>query len=366
MTATIVLAGGGTGGHVFPLLAVAGALHELEPELRLVFVGTERGIEKEAVPARGYELELMRVLPMRGSGAFGAVRGAASAVASLSAARALLARHQPKAVFSTGGYVAGPISLAARMLRIPVALCEPNSVMGLANRLIAPLVQRGYVHFTETLRHFPSGVGKELGVPLRAGFSPKPFVRSKGPLSVLVLGGSQGAKTLNERVPEALALLSTPLRVVHQVGKSAEASVRERYARLGVSGVQVVPFIDDMPRALQEAELVIGRSGAGAVAEICAVGRPSVLIPYPFAAGDHQLKNAESLAREGAALCVPAALASPERIAREVRWLLEDGRLERMAERARLRGRPHAARWIAEDFLALAGLSNDDSLGRVA
>ena len=360
MTNTLLFAGGGTGGHVYPMIAVADAVRAIAPELRLVFVGTERGMETRVVPERGYELELMRVLPIRGGGVSGALRGIGRAATSVPEARALVKRLSPKAVFSIGGYAAGPVSLAARSLGIPVALMEPNSVIGLANRLIAPLVQRAYTAFPESEKHFKQSVVLRAGVPIRDGFTRHNYEPHLSALRVLVLGGSQGAKSLNEAVPHALAQTAANVVVTHQCGTKHEADARRLYAELGLAArADVVPFIQDMPAALAAADLVIGRSGASAVSEICAVGRPSVLIPYPFASGDHQRVNAESLVRAEAALCLPLAEASPARIAAEITALLEDpARLTRMAARAALLGRPFAAHAIALDLLGLAGLAN--------
>jgi UDP-N-acetylglucosamine--N-acetylmuramyl-(pentapeptide) pyrophosphoryl-undecaprenol N-acetylglucosamine transferase len=356
MSPTLLFAGGGTGGHVFPLLAVAAAVSELSPQARLVFVGTRKGMEAKLVPERGYELEFVEVAPIRGGGVTGALRGAAVAARSLPAARALLKRRAPDAVFSIGGYAAGPIALAARTLGIPLALMEPNCAIGLANRLVAPLVARAYTAFDESARFFRPGVVLKSGVPLRPGFAAVPYTRARGALSVLVLGGSQGARSLNDAVPRSLAQLGVEVAVVHQCGRAQESEVRALYEELGLGArAAVTPFIHDMPRALAEAELVIGRAGASAVGEICAVGRPSLLVPYPFA-GDHQKLNAEALARDGAAVWVPNAEASPERLARELSDLvLDSGRLRAMAESARRLGRPDAARVIALDLLQLAG-----------
>ncbi|MEI9954653.1 MAG: undecaprenyldiphospho-muramoylpentapeptide beta-N-acetylglucosaminyltransferase [Pseudomonadota bacterium] len=362
MSATLVLAGGGTGGHVYPMIAVADALRELAPEIRLVFVGTERGMESRVVPERGYELELMRVLPIRGGGVLGALRGIARAAASLPEARALLKKLAPRAVFSIGGYAAGPISLGARSLRVPVALMEPNSVIGLANRLIAPLVQRAYTAFPESERHFKPSLVLRAGVPIRKGFEPVPFMPRLYAPRVLVLGGSQGAKSLNEAVPRALAHVAANISVVHQCGAAHEADARRLYAGLGLQArAQVVPFIADMPQALADADLVIARSGASAVSEICAVGRPSLLVPYPFASGDHQRVNAESLVRAGAALCLSNTEATADRMAREISALFDNSmRLITMADRAAALGRPQAAEAIARDLLGLAGLANHE------
>lgn len=363
---TLLFAGGGTGGHVYPMIAVADAVRELAPKLRLVFVGSERGMETRVVPERGYELELMKVLPIRGSGFGGAARGVARAAALVPEARALVKRLAPSALFSIGGYAAGPVSLAARTLGIPVALMEPNSVIGLANRLIAPLVQRAYTAFPESEKHFRKAVILRAGVPIRAGFARARYAANGLGLRILVLGGSQGAKALNEAVPRALARIPANVTVVHQCGAAHEADARALYAELDLTErAEVVPFIADMPAALTSADLVIGRSGASAVSEICAVGRPSLLIPYPFASGDHQRVNAESLVRAGAALCLLSAEATPERMAAEITALFGDyARLSRMAQRATKLGRPEAAHAIALDLLGLAGLA--DAARRVA
>jgi UDP-N-acetylglucosamine--N-acetylmuramyl-(pentapeptide) pyrophosphoryl-undecaprenol N-acetylglucosamine transferase len=355
---TLLLAGGGSGGHVFPMLAVADAVKALLPGVRLVFVGTDKGMETKLVPERGYELELVKVLPIRGGGVAGALRGIGRAASSIPEARAVVARIAPAAVFSIGGYAAGPVALAARTLGVPIALMEPNAEAGLANRLIAPFVQRAYVAFPESERFFKPSITLRTGAPLRQGFTPAPYrAPARNTLSVLVLGGSQGAKSLNEAVPRALAELGPGVRVVHQCGRAHEAAANAVYTEMGLGErARIVPFIDDMPAALAAADLVIGRAGAGAVGEICAVGRPSLLVPYPFA-GDHQKLNADSIAREGASVWVPSADATPQRLATELRTLMNDpSRLASMAENARRIGRPHAAAAIARDLLKLAGV----------
>jgi UDP-N-acetylglucosamine--N-acetylmuramyl-(pentapeptide) pyrophosphoryl-undecaprenol N-acetylglucosamine transferase len=363
---TLIFAGGGTGGHVFPLVAVADAVRALDPSVELLFVGTERGLEARAVPERGYALELMRVLPLRGGGVSGFVRGVAQAARSLPAGRALVRRVQPAAVLSVGGYAAGPVSLAGWSLGVPLALLEPNSVIGLANRLVAPLAGRAYTAFPEADRYFRRGRVLRAGVPLRPGFEPLPYRAPSGRVKLLVLGGSQGARTLNEAVPRAIATLGEKVEVVHQCGRAHAERVEKLYAELGAATARVVPFIDDMPRAIAEAELVIGRSGAGAVSEICAVGRPSLLVPYPYAAGDHQRHNAEALVRAGAAASVLDARATPERLASEIARLIADpAALAGMASAARAEGRPEAARAIALDLLEFAGL-RAASLARAA
>lgn len=356
---TFLLAGGGTGGHVFPMIAVGDALVRTGRAERVVYVGTSRGLEAKVVPARGDELELLDILPLRGGGARGFMKGALRAAESLPAARRLVQKLRPSAVLSVGGYAAGPVSLAARTLGVPVALLEPNSVLGLANRLLSPLVSRAYIAFPETSRHLRKASVMDAGVPLRAAFAPSKYVPVEGRLRVLVLGGSLGAVALNDIVPRAIAAANVEgLEVVHQTGRDAEreAKVRALYDELGVGArAKVTPFIDDMASELGQADLVIGRSGASAVAELCAVGRASILIPFPYATDDHQLKNARSLQHAGAAVALPQAEAEVPRVAQEIRQIAADPeRRTAMADEARKLGRPDAANTIANDLVALA------------
>jgi UDP-N-acetylglucosamine--N-acetylmuramyl-(pentapeptide) pyrophosphoryl-undecaprenol N-acetylglucosamine transferase len=365
---TIVLAGGGSGGHVFPLVAVADAL-AAEAEVETVFVGTARGMECTVIPALGGRLELLDILPIKGGGLTGALRGAGKAALALPSAHALLKRVCARLALSAGGYVAGPVGLAAWLRRIPVALLVPDSIFGLANRWLLPFAKRAYVAFPET----ESKVGRialRTGVPLRAGFDPRPYELRADAFSVLLLGGSQGAAVLNERVPEALAAAKRrigALTVTHQTGRDRDQPVAARYRELGAEGwVKVTPFIDDVAKALASADLVIQRSGAGALAELCAVGRPSILIPFPFAADDHQRKNAEALAREGAAVAVVQADATSARIEQLVVELASDPERRRaMAAAAAAHGRPDAARQIARDVLGLAGIPLREEASRV-
>jgi len=359
----ILFAGGGTGGHVFPMIAVAEAVLQLS-RAEVLFVGTERGLEAKIVPERGYPIRFMRVLPLRGGGVAGAAKGLWRAAAAVREARALLLVEQPSIVFSAGGYAAGPISLAARTLGIPVALLEPNSVAGLANRLMAPFVERAYTAFERCERHFSRQRVLRLGVPIRNGFQRTEYSRAVGGarLRVLVMGGSQGARTLNEVVPQALARVAGEVEVRHQCGRDAVPAVERSYEAFGMSGrVQVLPFLDDMPGALSWSQLVISRSGASAVSEICAVGRPSLLVPFPFASGDHQRYNAEALSLAGAAVAMLNAEATPDAIAALVAdFLRTPARLAQMAERAAELGRPNAALEIAADLLSLAGIPSGE------
>jgi UDP-N-acetylglucosamine--N-acetylmuramyl-(pentapeptide) pyrophosphoryl-undecaprenol N-acetylglucosamine transferase len=355
---TIFMAGGGTGGHVFPLLAVARALKELMPELDLVFIGTDRGIESSVVPKAGFALELMPTLPFRGGGVTGASKGMISVARTLPRARELLKKYAPRAVFSVGGYAAVPISIGARLSGAPLALMEPNVTPGLANRLVGPVARRVYTAFEETKRHFSAAAVLRSGMAIRPGFEPQPYEWNGGgqPLRVLVLGGSQGARTLNLAVAPALAQVKFPLDIMHQVGRGNLMLMRHRYAELRRPGASVIEFIEDMASAIAKADLVISRAGGGAIAEICAIGRPSLLVPLA-GSGNHQLHNARAAEKTGASVCLPAPRASADGICLLVNELANDpARLARMAEAARSWGTPHAAARVARDLLVLAGL----------
>jgi UDP-N-acetylglucosamine--N-acetylmuramyl-(pentapeptide) pyrophosphoryl-undecaprenol N-acetylglucosamine transferase len=357
---TVLIAGGGTGGHVFPMIAVGDAVKAIDPTARVVYVGTPRGIEGRAIGERGgEELFLLDIAPLRGAGVSGFVKGVARAAGSIPEARALVRRLRPDVAMSVGGYAGGPIALAARLYGVPVALLEPNSVLGLSNRLLTPFAERSYVAFPEAERYLRPSTVRRLGVPLRRAFAPGEYTPKPGATSILVLGGSQGAKGINETVPRAAAIAvreGADVTITHQTGRDRDAEVREAYASLGLaSRARIVPFIDDVASALAGADVVLGRSGASSLAELCAVGRASILIPFPFAADDHQYKNAKSLETAGAAVCIAQREATPERVAAEMAALARDpDRRARMARAARDLGRPEAAREVALDLLDLA------------
>jgi UDP-N-acetylglucosamine--N-acetylmuramyl-(pentapeptide) pyrophosphoryl-undecaprenol N-acetylglucosamine transferase len=357
MSRTILVAGGGTGGHVFPGLAVAHALRDLA-DVNVVFAGSPRGLETRVVPQHGYDLELLDVEPMKGGGPARAVRGALVAAKAMRHATGIVGRLRPAAVLAVGGYAAGPASLACVRARVPLAILEPNSVLGLANRLLAPFAKRAYVAWSETANVFRGDKARIYGVPLRPGFEPRVYTPEPGARRVLVLGGSQGAVALNERLPAAIARTIEGLgdvHVVHQTGSEREDAVRAAYAKAGIRTVTVVPFLDDVAAQMTRADVIVARAGAVTVAEIAAIGRASLLVPFPHAADDHQAKNAMSLSELGAAIFVRQEAADEVRLATELTLLFQDdARRARMAAAAREHGHPHAAKDIARDLLELA------------
>lgn len=347
---------------MFPAIAVAEVLQALA-QADVVFCGTARGVEARVVPARGWPLELLDVEPMKGKGASQAVRAAVVAARATIQANALVGRLRPHVVLSAGGYAAGPVTLAAALRGVPVAVLEPNRVVGLTNRILAPFARRAYVAWDEAATRFRASARRTYGVPVRRGFVPDPY-KPRGTARVLVLGGSQGAAALNDRVPDAMARLTGAiggLSVVHQAGVGRDgvprdAAVRDAYASRGVEGAVVVAFLDDVARAIAEADVVVARAGAGTIAEITAIGRAAILVPFPHSADDHQGRNAEGLARLGAAVSVHQQEASATRLASEIERVLGDDSLRvSMADAARAHGRPTAAHDVAVDLLALAG-----------
>ncbi len=358
MTENVFICAGGTGGHVFPGLAVADALSGVA-DVECRFLGTARGLESKVVVERGYPLELLSVSPMKGGGPMRAAKGALSVLGSMGSVVRLFRRYTPKLVISVGGYSAGPAALGAIALGVPLVIVEPNAVPGFTHRVLGPFVKRAYVAWDEVAERFGKSRSLALGVPLRRGFVPKPY--EAGPSRrVLVLGGSLGAQALNERLPPALGRVEKELggiSVVHQTGKDREPLVRGLYDRAGISNVRCTAFLDDVAGEIAAADLVIARAGAVTVAEIACLGRPSLLVPFPYAADDHQLKNALLYERRGACRLLVQERATVERLATDIKLILaDDGLRERMARSAAKVGRPDAAVEIACDLVELAGL----------
>jgi len=348
-----LMAGGGTGGHVIPALAVARALRQRGH--RVFFVGTERGLEAKLVPSEGFDLQLIHIGGLNRVGLKQKLATMVQLPFTTTQCSRFLASHRPpatghrppvSAVFSMGGYVAGPPVMAALLRRVPVVVMEPNAVPGFTNRVIGRFVSRALISFPETAAYFPKGRTELTGLPVREEFfriAPRP---RGGVLHILITGGSQGSRTLNEAGRQSWPLFrqaGAAVRTVHQTGPAAFDSMRGDFAKSGLEG-EIVAFIKDMPAAFAEADLVICRSGAGAVSELAAAGKPSILVPFPFAADDHQTRNAEALERGGAARLVRDAEFTGERLFATVQELSgPSAALESMGESARQFAKPGAA-----------------------
>jgi UDP-N-acetylglucosamine--N-acetylmuramyl-(pentapeptide) pyrophosphoryl-undecaprenol N-acetylglucosamine transferase len=342
---SFLMAGGGTGGHVIPALAVARELRSRGHEV--FFVGTDRGLESKLVPKEGFQLEIIEIGGLNRVG----FEQRITTLFRLPFTTLGCLRYKPAAVFSMGGYVAGPPVMAAIVRQIPVVVMEPNAIPGFTNRMIGRFVSRALVSFFETARYFPAGRTELTGLPVREEFFQIPPKPRGAVLNLLVTGGSQGSRALNRAGRESWPLFrkaGVPVRIVHQSGPAGCEEMREAFAQSGLAG-EVVPFIMDMPAAFAAADLVVCRSGAGTVSELAAAGKPSVLVPFPFAADDHQRHNAEALERGGAAKLVRDAEMTGERLAAVVEELAApSGRLESMAAAARRFARPGAARRAAD------------------
>jgi UDP-N-acetylglucosamine--N-acetylmuramyl-(pentapeptide) pyrophosphoryl-undecaprenol N-acetylglucosamine transferase len=341
------MAGGGTGGHVIPALAVARELRQRGHEA--FFVGTERGLEAKLVPAEGFELQRIDIGGLNRVTA----RQRVATLARLPLVTAGCGKfvRRANAVFSMGGYVAGPPVMAALLRRKPVVVMEPNAIPGFTNRVIGRFVTRALVSFAGAEAYFPKGKTEITGLPVREEFFRIPARARGGVLQILITGGSQGSRTLNQAARQSWPLFRSaglPVRLVHQCGSRGWEELSAAFAESGLDG-EIVPFIADMPAAFAAADLVICRSGAGAVSELAAAGKPSVLAPFPFAADDHQTRNAEAMAEAGAARLVCDSEMDGERLFSVIRELSgSPAVLQRMAQAARQFARPGAARRAAE------------------
>jgi UDP-N-acetylglucosamine--N-acetylmuramyl-(pentapeptide) pyrophosphoryl-undecaprenol N-acetylglucosamine transferase len=348
-----ILAGGGTGGHVIPALAIAQQLQK-QYNAEILFIGTARGIENRLVPAAGFPLRLVQVGALKNVSLATRLRTFSDLPRSVWESRRIFREFRPDVVIGVGGYASGPGMLAAVLMRIPTLVFEPNFVPGFANRVVARFVSAAAVHFEETGRYFRRC--EVTGVPVREAF----FQISGDPATptVLVFGGSQGAHAINQVVMESAGemLARTPgLRIIHQTGERDFSDAQAAYAKLG-GAVEAHRFIDDMPAAFARASLLICRSGASTVAEVTAAGKPAIFVPFPRAADDHQKRNAEALVKAEAAIMLEETQLTRETLAASATSLLADGsRLRKMGEAARKLSHPNAARDIAAMAAKLAG-----------
>lgn len=350
----LLIAGGGTGGHLFPGVAVAEELRAQEPDAAVRFVGTKRGIEARVLPDLGWELELIEVSGLKTVGALGAVRGLLRLPKALWQARRAIKKFKPDAVIGVGGYASGPVVLMAKLARIPTAICEQNSIPGLTNKILGKLVRAVFLSFEESRRFFKPNKIVMSGNPVRRELLAKLLTSSPAPASdtvhVLVSGGSLGAVAVNDLAVEALCALSreTSLSIVHQTGEKGLEATAKRYADAGVPA-ETRAFIKDMASAYQRADVVIGRAGATTVAELAIAGKPAIFIPYPFAADNHQEINAREMAAAGAALMFKQSELTAEKLADALRPLLRDAvRRAAMGTAMKALAKPQAAAVVVE------------------
>ena len=353
----VIIAGGGTGGHVFPAISIAEEILDRNSGNEVLFVGTEQGIEKRILQEKGYRVEFINSRGIVGKNFFQKVMAVISILGAMLSSLKILRDFRPDAVIGVGGYASGPTLLCASMSSIPTAVCEQNSVPGLANRILSRFVGKIFITFEESGEHLPAEKTVLTGNPIRRDLAhgaaeKKP--RQNAPRNIFVLGGSQGARKLNEIVPLSLGKLGARVTVTHQTGEAQVESVRETYRQLGISA-EVFEFTDDMSRIYERTDLAICRAGSGTLSEITAFGIPSVLIPLASSTHDHQLKNAKVLESNAAAVIVEEKELSVESLCAVMEKTLEENTLGRMAANSKKLARPHAAREIVNEIERIIG-----------
>jgi UDP-N-acetylglucosamine--N-acetylmuramyl-(pentapeptide) pyrophosphoryl-undecaprenol N-acetylglucosamine transferase len=369
MALAILIAGGGTGGHLYPGIAVARELMARSPGAVVTFVGTAAGIESRVVPREGFALDVIRSAGLKGKSAQSLARGVALLPVSAIDAWGVITRSRPAVVIGVGGYSSGPIVLLSALRGIPTLLMEQNAMPGVTNRMLAPVVDAAAVTYEESVRFFgnkafvsgnpvrPEFFRDQVGPAIQEEGAHEIEHSSPGAARVLVFGGSQGAHAINLAMVEAAARLAAGaprVAVTHQTGERDLEMVRDGYRRAGLEA-RVEPFLFTMDREMKAADLVICRAGATTLAELTAAGKPAILVPLPTATDDHQRRNALALVKQGASKLVEQRELSGDRLAAEIHALAGDeGLRRRMAEAARRLARPDAARVIVDRILALA------------
>ena len=356
----LIVAGGGTGGHLFPGIAVAEEFLARDPHNEVLFVGTERGIESKLLPRLGYRLECITAAGVRGKGGLSQLKGLAMLLYGYSESRKILKSFRPDAVLGVGGYASGPVVLAARGLGIRRFIHEQNAIPGLTNKILAWVADQVFISLEEARKFFPEEHTLLTGNPLRRQIidalgaeEDHEDATSHDSLRLLVFGGSSGAHSVNLAMVAALSSLQgiPGLRITHQTGEKDLEEVREAYRSKGVEA-EVVPFIHDMSAAYRNADLVVCRAGATTIAEVTACGKPCIFIPYPHAVDDHQRRNAEALLKMDAGFMLLERELSGDRLAAEVKGLMADReRLAATGRAARNLARLDAAKIIVDEMM---------------
>jgi len=351
----VILAGGGTGGHLFPGLAVAREFQRRDAMTEILFVGTEQGIEFRLLPKEGFKLETLTVKGMKGRGLRGVIDALTGVPASLLRSLRIIRQFRPDCIIGLGGYASGPMLLAGKLKGIRCAIMEQNLRPGFTNKLLARWVDRVFTAYSESTGYFPGARVVETGNPVR--WQKLPQLPKGENFSLLVFGGSAGARRINFAFVDALKRLvdlAGAMQMTHQTGQADYAAIKDAYAALPFDAA-VTPFIDRMDEAYAKADLVVCRSGATTVAELTAFGKAAILVPYPYAIYDHQRGNAQALQDRGAADMILDQELTGEVLAARIRAYFSDReRLERMAGAAHALGRPEAAARIVDECFALA------------
>ena len=359
----IVISGGGTGGHLFPGIAIAEEFLRRDDKTQIIFIGTKKGIEGKLLGQLGYELREIDIEGVSGRGGKALVKGAYQIPKSMLQSGRILKQFRPHIVFGVGGYASGPAVLAAHFMRIPTAIAEQNAIPGITNRILGNFVNKIFVTYAQTQTYFPQAKVILSGNPVRAAFvvERSKEKEKKDYWQLLVFGGSQGAEAINKSIINILPQMQSmtnKIHVLHQTGSRQLEEVKRAYEQFGIQA-KVTPFIVDMAGAYADADLIICRAGATSLAEITTAGKAAILIPYPWAANDHQSKNAQTLATEGAALMIPERELGGGKLFSAIENLLRDEqKLHQMEENSLRLSKIDAAATIVDNCIKLMAKKN--------
>jgi UDP-N-acetylglucosamine--N-acetylmuramyl-(pentapeptide) pyrophosphoryl-undecaprenol N-acetylglucosamine transferase len=359
----VVIAGGGTGGHLFPGIAIAEEFLKRDDKTKIIFIGTKKGIESRLLDKFGYELREIDIEGVKGRGGKALIKGAYQIPKSICQSRRILKQFGPDIVFGVGGYASGPAVLAAHFMNITTAIAEQNAIPGITNKILSNFADKIFVTYAQTQKCFPQTKVILSGNPVRAS-----FVAGRGKTKekkdcrqLLVFGGSQGAEAINKGVIDMLPQLQNmknKIRILHQTGAKQAEEVKKAYEKFGIQA-QVTAFIVDMASAYANADLIVCRAGATSLAEITAAGKAAILIPYPWAANDHQFKNAEAMAAEGAAAVIPEKELIGSNLFNVIEnLLLDEKKIHQMEENSLRLGRIDAAAAIVDSCIQLMAGKN--------
>ena len=342
----VLIAAGGTGGHIYPGIAVANEILRRDADSEVLFVGTARGLEKKIVPENGFQLSLINSAGLKNVGFIGKVKGLSVLPKSFLEARRIIRQFRPHVVVGAGGYVSGPVLMMAAIMGVPTLVMDSNALPGFTNRRLARFVEKAALTFDDAVPHFGKK-GVVTGNPVRSEFFDIPAKERSEQFHVLIFGGSQGARAINSAMTDAIGNLGEyagRLTVTHQTGESDFETIKNAYADSKFSQADVRPFISDMFVEFEKADLVICRAGATTCAELAAAGKASIMVPLPTAADDHQRKNAEAFERSGAAKMILQQDMSGDALANEIKTLIESpATITKMESSAKRLGRPDAA-----------------------
>ena len=356
----IIIAGGGTGGHIFPALSIAEEIKGRSAENEILFVGTKNGLEKEIVPVMGFNMEFISSGGIIGKGIIKKIKSVISALDGMILSFKILRTFKPDVVLGVGGYVSGPTVLSAYLSLIPTAICEQNTVPGLTNRILSKFSKKIFLTFVDSAKYFPEKKIVLTGNPVRTDFirNNNSDPRKNSKKTIFIIGGSKGATRLNKIVPQALSkVVADELEIFHQTGKKNEDTVKKIYKELNLNS-NVFGFKNNIAEIYKKSDLIISRSGAGTISEITAMGKASILIPFPNAAHNHQMFNAKFMATAGASVIIEDDLLDEINLSNQINDILNTEKLKKMSEAASKLAKPNASNLIVEELYSLTERNN--------